>query len=163
VAKSKDQKFIVHTEESVDTEVLGTEFNVKTGRGNIEVYLKEGSVKITSPANHVTLTSGEKATYDKSTRAVTVARSTSTQAEDLLGWMHKVFIYDDEPLDAIVQEIEDYYGVTISFSERSLADRRFTGKIPGQSLDVTLEVLSKTLELSIENKGDEIVIKPLSE
>jgi ferric-dicitrate binding protein FerR (iron transport regulator) len=164
VTKTKDrQKFIVRTAESVATEVLGTEFNVKTRRGNIEIFLKEGSINVTSVQSHVTLTPGEKAVYNKSSKALDVSSTTASQADDLLGWMQKVFIYDDEPLYIIAREVEDHYGVSIAIQDKSLGDRKFTGKIPGHSLETTLEVLSKTLELSIEKKADQIVIKPLED
>jgi transmembrane sensor len=62
------QKFVVHTREGLDVEVLGTKFNVKSRENGSEVLLTEGKVKLNvgnKSDNSVYLEPGELATVKK--------------------------------------------------------------------------------------------------
>lgn len=156
------RKFIVHTQDPVDIEVLGTEFNVNTRRDKIAVFLQSGKVSVHSGTSRVTLSPGEQAHYNRSSRQLAVTKESKPVAEGVLGWTSKFFIYNDTSLSAIAAEIEDYYGVPVSLTDPALGERKFTGKIPRQHVEVLLKVLSETLEIVIERKDDKIVIRSMS-
>src|SRR5690606_4403888 len=74
VAPNKDKKFIVETE-SLQVEVLGTVFNLKSYADDSKIYttLLEGKVAITGVDNRVQILSpNEHAIYNKSTKKLSI-------------------------------------------------------------------------------------------
>jgi ferric-dicitrate binding protein FerR (iron transport regulator) len=162
VSKTHDgQKFIIHTQEPLDIEVLGTEFNVNTRHDKIMVFLQTGIVDVRSAASHVTLSPGEQAHYSRGTQELGVTKQSTSAAEGVLGWTSRLFVYNDASLSVIAEEIEDYYGVPVAMTDPALGQRKFTGKIPRQHVEVLLKVLSETLEIAIERKENQIIIRPM--
>ena len=160
---SNNQKFIVSTADAVDVEVTGTEFNVNTTRSNIEVFLQSGKVSVNATSGNVDLQPGEKATFNKESKVLNKAKGTSKEIEHLLGWKNKLFVYNDDLLTTIAEDVHDHYGLEVVITDSTLASRRFTGRIPSQPIDVMLKVLSETLELNIQKKPGQIIIEPLSD
>ena len=160
---SNNQKFIVSTADAVDVEVTGTEFNVNTRRSNIEVFLQSGKVSVKATSGNVELQPGEKATFNKESKVLGKTKGTAKEIEHLLGWKNEVFVYNDDLLTTIAEDVHDHYGLEVVITDSTLASRRFTGRIPSQPIDVMLKVLSETLEINIQKKPGQIIIEPLSD
>jgi transmembrane sensor len=162
VSKTQDgKKFIVHTRDAVDVEVLGTEFNVNTRRDQIAVFLLSGKVNVRTEASYVTLNPGERAFYSGDSGQLEVTEESASAAEGVVSWKNRLFVYNDTSLSAIAAELEEYYGMPVTMTEPALGQRKFTGKISRQHVDVVLKVLSETLEIAIERKENQILIRPL--
>jgi transmembrane sensor len=157
---SNNQKFIVSVADAVDVEVTGTEFNVNAKRSNIEVFLQSGKVSMNATSGSVELQPGDKATFNRDSKVIGKAKATANEIEHLLGWKNEVFIYNDDLLTTIAEDVHDHYGLEVVITDSTLASRRFTGRIPSQPIDVMLKVLSETLEINIQKKPGQIIIAP---
>jgi transmembrane sensor len=158
---NNNQKFIVSVADDVDVEVTGTEFNVNARRNNIEVFLQSGKVNVNATSATVELHPGEKATFNRDSKDLAKTTATAKEIEHLLGWKNEVFIYNDDLLTTIAEDVHNHYGLEVVITDSTLASRRFTGRIPSQPIDVMLKVLSETLEINIQRKPGQIIIEPL--
>lgn len=161
IVKTKDKKsFIVSTPGKLEVQVLGTAFNVNTRRQKTLVYLQSGNVKINAADGEVMLNPGQLAEYEDGKSKVEVKQGAEVEAEKKLGWKNNLFIFNDTPLYTIIEEIEDNYGLKVTMTDTTLGQKRFTAKVPRKDVDVLLEVLSETLEITVVKNANEIVISP---
>lgn len=161
VAKKTGSAFNVKTSTDMGVQVLGTEFNVKTRRESIFVYLQSGKVRLTSHSEDLTLKPGETAKFNKSSRKVSIDKHSLTHEMETLAWKENLFIMNDTPLSTICNHIEDNFGVKVILKDPSLSDRRVTAKAPALDLGILLKILSETLEISIVKNQNEITVNSL--
>ncbi|MFD0998956.1 FecR family protein [Ohtaekwangia kribbensis] len=152
-----NKEFIVETFEDFSVQVLGTEFNVNTRKGNTAVYLQSGRIELQTAKENVILKPGDLAVI-KDTNPVWFNRD--AKAENTLAWKNNLFIYNDTPLSGIIQDIEDNFGVQVHVTESALMDKRVTAKISRKNVDVLLQVLGEILDVQIEQNKKQIVISP---
>jgi ferric-dicitrate binding protein FerR (iron transport regulator) len=158
--KPNDVRFLVHTD-NLNVEVLGTKFNVSNRRGNTEVVLSEGSVRLTSelhekdnavlymkPGDMVSLSP-----HDTSFRRKAVA------PEKYSAWQSNKLVFEDTPLSEVAQKIEDYYGVKIQIQSKAIADRQLTGTLPNNDLGIVLKSLSASHNLNIQREENQIIFR----
>ena len=90
IAKNKNQPFIVHTANSMDIKVLGTQFNVMAydDEKNIKTTLLEGSVQILKESGTALLEPGQAATLNKDTGKIKVA---DADTEEAVAWKNGKF------------------------------------------------------------------------
>lgn len=162
VARTEDHKsFTVSTEGRAMIQVLGTEFNVSSRRKNLSVYLQSGKVKLQVESNEVILQPGEKADYNENSGKVEVNRVNTEQANSQLAWRSGLFIMNDLPLVEVAGYIEDNFGAQVVIADSALGSKRITAKIPSKDLDVLLKVLSEGLNIKIERKENQIIMKTI--
>lgn len=160
VAKTKDKKsFTVTTADSIRVQVLGTEFNVNTRRKKTAVYLQSGKVQLKASATQLVMKPGDFAHYNKEDKQLKLRLM---KEESQLAWKSNFFVFDDTPLLDIAQELEDIYGIKVHISDASLAQQRFTAKVPRNKVDVLLKVLAETLQVEIKRQSKEVQIQPRS-
>jgi ferric-dicitrate binding protein FerR (iron transport regulator) len=158
VAKRPDGiRFQVHTD-NMDIEVLGTKFNVNNRRGNTEVVLDEGSVKLISPkyAAPVFMKPGD---YVSLAIADSSFRKKVVRPEKYNAWQTNKLIFEDTPMRVVAEKIEDYYGVKIKIQNQDLALREVTGTLPNNDLGVVLKSLSTSHKLEIIREKDLIIFR----
>jgi len=151
-------KFVVHTE-NLNVEVLGTRFNVNNRRGNTEVVLDEGSVKLYSDelnSDPVIMKPGDYVALHKED---TVFRKMAVKPEKYTAWQANKLVFEDTPLREVAEKIEDYYGVKIRLDSKQLGDRQVTGTLPNNDLEVVLKSLSASHNLEIERKTDIVIFR----
>ena len=152
-----DKTFVVETTEDFSVQVLGTEFNVNTRKGNAAVYLQSGTIALQTAHENMTLKPGDLVAFSE-TKAVTLTRDAT--AENTLAWKSNFFIYNDTPLSGIIQDIEDNFGIHVHVTESALMDKRVTAKISRKNVDVLLQILGEILDVQIEQNKKQIVISP---
>lgn len=151
-------RFAVHTE-NVNVEVLGTKFNVNSRRGNTEVVLDEGSVKLTAPSLPVQplfMKPGDQVTLSSSDSAFKKKQVEPTQYK---AWQSNLIMFEDTPLKIVAEKIEDYYGVTITIPDPELARRELTGTLPNNDLGVVLKSLNNSHNINIIFENDIIIFQ----
>ncbi|HTJ52013.1 MAG TPA: FecR domain-containing protein [Cyclobacteriaceae bacterium] len=157
IVKTKEHKtFEVNTEEKVHVQVLGTEFNVSTRREHVEVYLQSGKVKISSLVGEATLKPGDFVVYQKGDQSLVVKQNALEGSPDLLDWKSNFYIFNDTPLSDIVQTLEDNYGFKIVIKDPTVSQKKITAKISRNDVSVLLKVLSETLNIKIEQDGNQL-------
>ena len=155
---SRSAAFVVHATEAVDVAVLGTEFNVSTRDEETEVVLKSGSVRV-----EVKDEEQPKALLMEPGDLVAVAHGKGTLTRQQIDpqaavvWQDNLLIFNEVTLADVAEKIRYAYGVEIIFRDGTLAQRRFKGFVPTDSLDVLLEAFVELYGLRIEQTGDQLI------
>jgi transmembrane sensor len=151
-------RFAVHTD-NIDIEVLGTKFNVHNRRGNTEVVLDEGSVKLIPAHERGVPIFMKPGDYASLATSDTTFKRKIVRPEKYNAWQNNRLVFEDTPLSVVAQKIEDYYGVTIEIQNQDLAWREVTGTLPNNDLGVVLKSLSTSHELEIIREKDVIIFR----
>jgi transmembrane sensor len=157
VTKSEQQKFVVHTGQQVDIQVLGTTFNVDTRRENLSVTLQEGKVQlIPETGEKVTMNPGDLATYNRVAKKVNVRQIKPEQAN---AWTKGELVLDNMTLQMIVDYLYDTYQVRIAVTDQSLLSEQLIGTISLKNVDEFIENIALTLDLQVEkdSKGQYVL------
>ncbi len=154
-------RFIVHTGQ-LRVEVLGTQFNVNNRRGKTKVVLTEGKVQVNDPdkGHKLMMQPGDYVEY--SGQQAAIARK-KVDPSLYSSWKNNRLIFTDTPLGEIAHRLEDHYGVQVVFKDASLQELAFTGNFPANDLPFFLQVLSRSLNISVIRDGNQLIIDQESE
>ena len=150
------QKFIVHTREGLNVEVLGTKFNVKTREHGSEVLLTEGKVKLdvdNTAASSVYLNPGELATMKQNKLSKRVVKDIQYTS-----WVKSKLVFDKTPLLELTQMLQDTYGLNISFQDEELKNRQLSGEISSATADDILFAIAETFNIKVTKMDDASVV-----
>lgn len=155
IAKDKDAPFYVDAD-NLKITVLGTEFSLFTRekKNCSEVYLSEGSLKITSKSEKegFIVKPGEVALINN------ISGSISVSPKDDNPKLHagqQTIYFSSAPLQEIAEELEVYYGLNFKIPE-SLDHIIFTGSLPTDNIDQVIYTLENTLDIKIVYQNDTI-------
>jgi transmembrane sensor len=155
VAKNAKQPFIVHSPRAA-IRVLGTSFNVHAYHSSQAIIsLVEGSVKTSSKAHSVetTLRPGLEAVIDSAQHT----KVRSFRQATTLSWMKGLYYFHDKPLAEIGEVLQRWHGLSLVFSDPSLAQMPVTGAIEkNQPLTDFLSSLQTTAGIKAEIRQNQI-------
>ncbi len=149
-----NEKFLVLTND-LTVEVLGTVFNVNSREKKTEVFLEEGKVKLNlkdKAKSDVMLSPGDVLTY--SANQNNPYRKARSEAKLHTSWKDGVLILKGTPLQEVIQQMEDLYGVRITLQNDTLARHKMTMAIPIENVDIALATLENTLGLHIQQQSN---------
>lgn len=113
VAKNETQPFIVALSDSSYITVTGTHFNVMAYENEQSklITLLEGAVTVTKGNKSDKLSSGmqEKISGNQ------LSNTTAINAEKVIGWKDGLFVFHDEPIQAIMRQVERWYGAKVIY------------------------------------------------
>ena len=177
VAKNPQKPFLVYYNNIV-TKVLGTSFSINTNlkTGNVEVAVKTGRVQVyendklvkaDAGSKAVIITPNQKAIYkiENRTFETTLVEKPLPVSENEhndnnpLNGKQQSFIYDQEKLLNVFNEIEARFKIDIVIENANLNNCVFTGDLSGDDLFKMLTVISLTTNSSYEINGTKILIK----
>ncbi len=139
---------------------IGTAFNVKTLSGDtaVEVVVESGEVQFyTEQAQGLKLVKGERAIYNKNT-GVFVRTETSMNL-NVNAYRTKQFNFNNSTLGDALVKINEVYGSNIVLQNQQLAQCRLTVQFDNESLELMVSVIAETLDLDVEIKGDQYILK----
>ena len=114
VKKDAKRPFIVHTD-YLTTRVLGTSFDVRAySRKDASVTLVSGRVQVKTGDLAQVLSPGEQAAIKGSQLTVK-----AVDTYPISQWKEGFFYFDNQSLFVIMQELARWYGVNVSFDDRS--------------------------------------------
>jgi transmembrane sensor len=153
--------FLVHTSDLV-IEVLGTQFNVQQRRGKTSVVLNEGKVKLI-PDNNTSLAPvlmqpGELVELSPAANKLQLHKK-KVKAERYSSWRKNKLFFEHTPLPEVTQRIEDLYGVSITLADAEMYEKKFTGTLPTDNLDIILRSLSRVYGLEVIRRQEQILLK----
>lgn len=160
VVKDSERPFLINTQLS-QIEVLGTAFNLRSRIEDEkeEVTVTEGKVafsaKNTIRHNKAYLTKGEKGIHYKKDKML--IKSMVTDENDL-SWKTGRFIYRNEPLRIVTEDLGNFYHKKIIVASDELASTQFTSTFDNLPLEEVLKVVELSLDVKIETEGDTIII-----
>lgn len=139
--------------------VLGTEFNVRSRDGILEVGVLNGSVRIArtgvdDPAPLV-LTRGQRALCRQKEIPIRIEDLTSSQFPD---WLHDKLDLTRTPLIDACREIGSRFGVTVAVRGEG-ADEEITGVLDATSAESALKSLSALTGKNLSRDRDAFVLQ----
>jgi len=146
---SKGSRFEVVTENGV-VEVLGTSFDVIAREEKFRVACYTGKVRVTSGENMIELNPGSAA--ERNGKALVFGTFNLADAN----WLTGEFIYIDEPLENVMDEIRRQFDVEISIPV--MTGRLYSGRFNNKDLNRALELVCLPMGLSFEIQNNKTVI-----
>jgi transmembrane sensor len=160
VAHDPKRVFSVTTDHGV-VSVTGTSFNIRKMKEYTAVSVISGAVDVQVTDTEVlTLLAGEAVTFDGQTAAVKKAGFDATQ---VLSWRSGRVIFEDAPLEDVVQELNRYFQVPLTLSEDIPKDTPVTGEFDITDPLTVTRGISVALSLEAIRKPNEIVLSPVNE
>ncbi len=158
-----NQPFLVHINDGLQVEVLGTEFNIRERRTKAEVTLHEGSVQLEIHDQEDILRTlemhpGEMVVVSEENQQV---EQKEVNVDQHATWRDYKMVFRDLSLSQVAQRLEDIYGITISIESQELSETILTGAFPTQNLDMVLSSLQTIVSMEIEKNNNHIMFKPL--
>ena len=126
--------------------VLGTQFQLAHTDTVTEVWVKSGKVSFSSLKNNesLILTQGMSAVL---TDHANQPELTEQNMPNVTAWQSGYFVYDHTPLDVVLKELSDYYGVKLSTTQKS---KFLTGRFSTDNLNEIIEIIESTMGIKIE-------------
>ena len=157
IAKDSLHPFKVETQ-GILIQQFGTAFNVKSRvKGKVEVALVQGSIGIYTQSQKLhKLSPGQLAIWDASTDLLSV------ENKDLLlntAWHSNRFIFYDESLGSLMEELALWNNVDVDFLDKSLKELHFTGSLYRyDDIAVILNAIEETVNVDFKISGLRIKI-----
>jgi ferric-dicitrate binding protein FerR (iron transport regulator) len=159
VHTNDERKFQVHTQH-LNVEVLGTEFNVNNRRGDTQVVLHSGKVRLAindeEATSEVVMTPGELVAYSGTYRSIT---KKLVNPQRYSAWRDQELMLDNTSLTEIAQALEDYYGFEVVIPEDTLKNIKLTATttLSLKETEVILTAISEIYGIEVKQEGDRIV------
>ncbi len=168
VTRNPNKPFLVYTGEVV-TRVLGTSFRIvhKGKKENIEVAVLSGKVSVdvknkqSQKNNGVVLTPNQKVTYhiDKQHFTTSVVDNPVILKSKKDKKTVPNFIYEETPIEVVVGELEQNYGIQIVVDNERFNNCPLTADLSEQTLFNKLEMICTPLNATFGVKGTTILIE----
>jgi transmembrane sensor len=169
VAKQAGKKFFVLSND-VETEVLGTHFNVNAynDEANIKITLLEGSIHVNINGQQVSgtrqpLSPGQQAQW-KNGGPIKVVNDVNTEA--VMAWKEGYFDFNSNDIQTVMRQLARWYNVTVLY-KGEITDSRFSGIISrNNSISEVIKLLESTgkvkFKIAYEGKNVFIVVNSIS-
>ena len=156
---AKDARpFYVVTDQGIIKQ-YGTEFNVNTfTSGRTEVALVKGSISIIPQGStqEQLIEPGQLAHIEQKGNNISIYNVDLTP---YIAWNEGRLIFENRTLENIVEILEHWYNVNISFGTSELKQLRFTGNMDRYAtISPILKAIARTTNLQIKIEGREILI-----
>ena len=159
VAHTADnQPFRVSTDGDFDVNVLGTEFVLFARERGRQVVLNQGKVELTYQAGkRLMMKPGDVATLNDKAGRIKLART--IKPEQYSSWKKHQFYFDQTPLSEVALVLHEHFGLTVVLEDSTLANRKLAGYFLARNAQEIIDVLSPLLGVSIEKRGDTVLIR----
>jgi len=143
---------------------LGTEFDIRRTGSQIRVSVRRGMVEVA--ANNgaadapIDLGAGRQLTHDEASDVTTVR---TAPADEAFAWKHGRLIYRDQPLQAVVDDLNRTFPRTVRIEGARVAALRFSGVLNVDAEDATIRRLTALLPISASRAGGATVLKARDE
>ena len=153
-------RFKVHTDE-LTVEVLGTTFNVNSRRSVSTVVLNTGKVKLSlkqdDDEQDMLMKPGELVKYTVPTKEV---QKKKVNVEFYSAWKENKLMFNKTTLKNIALKLYDTYGLQVIIADKALENKKFTGMVPADDVDLLLNTLQKLYHLEISRRDKQITLTP---
>lgn len=152
----ESERFIVSTND-LNVEVLGTTFDVRSRRGETNVILETGKVRVAfnnAKQKDITMLPGEMIAYHSITNELNRSVTDPVLATS---WTDKKLILNNATVNTIVQYLEDNYGYKVVLRDTSIGNKKMEGTLLLDNLQDVLFVLSTSLDIRIEKKDSTLI------
>ena len=155
IAPDKTKPFVISVK-GATISVVGTSFDVKSRKGETEVIVATGIVKVNAKGKEVQLHPGEKVTV---TETGTELLKQQNKGSLYNYYITGVLVCDQTPLYQLVDKLNEIYGSHIIIANNKLQNLPITTTFKGQSLDEILKIISETFNIRVEHNGNLLLLK----
>ena len=109
-----------------EIEVLGTEFNIKAYKDEVNIYttLVEGKVAVGFDGQHKNLVPNQQAILNSETNGLTIA---VVDVYNEISWKEGVFSFEEKSLKQIMKVLSRWYDMEVVFLNKNIEDELFVG------------------------------------
>lgn len=146
-------------------EDLGTAFNVRRTGQRVSVAVTQGRVRLlpasgTGPATMgasapLDLVAGQQADFDPETSALTVSQ---VAAEHAAAWRDNRLEFINEPLSAVIANVNRYSRHPIQLADPRLGELMFTGTVNTTTIDSWIGALPYVFPVQVSTFADHVVL-----
>jgi transmembrane sensor len=148
----KNSKFVVGTIWG-EVEVLGTQFNVKSGDFGLSVYCESGTVQVVQKDRRFILQANDYLSFNALSETYFQKNNPDYKPE----WPRNIRSYQAQSLIEVFEDISRHFDVEISYpADQGL--RKFTGNVEMAELHAALEVVCWPMQLQFAHKENDIQI-----
>lgn len=155
VTPDKSKPFVI-TVNDVTITVVGTSFNVKSSEVKTEVIVETGLVEVAKKSEKVQVRPKERVTASKDKPGLSTGRN-----DDAFYTYYRTgrLVCDDTPLWKLVQKLNEVYAADIRIGNESIRNFPINTTFDQQPLAEILTVISGTFDITIQHKGEQIILK----
>lgn len=154
VAHDKQHPFVISMDK-VSVTVVGTAFNIKHLKGNTEVIVEEGIVRVALANEELLLYKGEKLQIDNSTTKLVKGRNTN---QLYTYYRSQLFMPNNTPLYELAEVLAEAYGTQI-IVDNAVRNETITTTLKAQAgLTENLKTIAETLDLKITYQHNQILL-----
>lgn len=154
VAHNPEKRFTVNSP-NVQTQVLGTKFNVRNDeKNNVEVIVTEGKVSVASPEHALLIVKDESAFYWAERKSLLKDEHAD---QNQLSWKTGVIRFDGIYLSHACRLLSEHYGVDVTAAE-DVKEYQITSVLDNLTFDQAIEVVVITLDLRMEKKNNQVFL-----
>ncbi|WP_163378968.1 FecR family protein [Cyclobacterium sp. SYSU L10401] len=158
IAKETERPFTVRTG-PVSTTALGTSFNIKAyDNKSLDISLLTGRVLVQRDSvlsQPVNLQKGEGLEIDLNHQEM---KRVIFDQDRVLAWTKKTIVFDQSPMWEIKRVLENWYGVSIRFSNSPHPNLEVSGRFQDQTLKNVLEGLSYSARFEFTIDKDRVTL-----
>lgn len=164
VAHDTSRPFIVNAG-AVSIRAVGTAFNVRRTGERVTIGVSQGRVRIassegvangrSSTAEALEAVAGQQISFDPHASGLTVGAISPGRAAS---WREHRLEFVNEPLDAVVADINRYSTRPFVLADAKLGALVFTGTVDTRALDSWLEALPKILPLRVDSDSERVTL-----
>ena len=158
VRRNEKQPFIVEVTQ-VEVRVLGTSFGVRayTGEENVLTTLVQGRVNVEAGGKQVELSPGQQADFNRGNDRLTVAE---VDVEQYVGWKDGRLVFDNKPLEFILEELGRWYSFDVFYSNNELKEIPYSLNIKKhEDIAQVLKFVERTGKVKFEINKNTIIVK----
>ncbi len=151
VAKNMEQPFIVDIHK-MQIKVLGTTFNVDayTNNTSFTIALVEGSIELQQKTNNgiselLEMKPNQVAFYNQAENKLIL--ETADDLSKYTAWTNGKIVLSNDPVNKVIQKLENWYNVDIELADKRLEKYRFTGTFIDEPLEQVLSILNLTSQM----------------
>jgi transmembrane sensor len=138
--------FTVQVGDAATVRVLGTRFEVRESADSTAVFVNSGCVRFAALGDAdagLILTKGMAAVLTSGSTMPTLMETASPNPSV---WAIGTFVYDNTPLPIVLDELSEYFHVSLTASDPS---KRLSAEFDADNLDDILTLIEQTLEITI--------------
>jgi ferric-dicitrate binding protein FerR (iron transport regulator) len=159
--QGKRLPFVVKTSLQ-EVEVLGTHFNINSYKeeGNTKTTLLEGSVAVHPlSSNGISIPARTIKPGEQSMLSGSSLKIAPVDTEQALAWKEGFFMFDDEDLQGIMNQVARWYDVEVEFKDSNLKTKDFSGTVSRfANVSQVLKKIELTGSVHFKIEGRRIVV-----
>ncbi len=154
---STNAKFLVITND-LKVEVYGTSFNVNNRNTRTQVFLEEGNVALKlNNGIQKKMIPGDLVSYSYKTNKI-IEEKRILKPEMQTSWKNGSLIFDRSTLESAMSKIEDTYGISAVFVNKTSKTILINGAVPTQNLEICIKTIEKIAQVTIVNQNNKLYI-----